>query len=172
MRTIPALHALTLRARPDVVRPWAGGWVLEHLDGPRAVLDAALQLVPEAGLLVAPSVPAPASDVHLVATETTLDLRTTVTDELIGRVYWPDDAADEGAAAWMLAGGFACWASTSGQLYLVDLALMDRIEELHVAPDFRAAILGPEELLLTVHGDDLLVVTRLADWAPPRLGAL
>ena len=142
-----------------------------------------------------PPVFAPAGDSYLIADDQTLELRAWPSGEELADLPWSGTEGDEpldeiedqaGADVMFLPGGFATWSSTNGRLYLIDLTTMSVADELVIAghalqsveelypslvgdltpcSDFEYAARGGD-LVLTVHAEAELAVTRLADWSP------
>lgn len=121
-----------------------------------------------------------------------LELRVWPTNDVIDDLEWADEdeMPDDGAGddVQSVPGGYATWSSQYGRLYVVDLAAMYVVGEIEIAghgvrptaelyprlhddrtpaSDFQYAVAGPDGLILTVHADTQLVVTRLDDWRPP-----
>ncbi|KAB2902217.1 MAG: hypothetical protein F9K40_07825 [Kofleriaceae bacterium] len=109
----------------------------------------------------------------------------------LGRTPWPfagdDDEDGPGSDVQLLPGGHATWSSTNGRIYLVELGAMRVVGELVIgghplrtvedvfpelrgerAPctDFEYAEPGPDGMILSVHAQSQLVVTRSRDWSP------
>ena len=132
-------------------------------------------------------------DAYLSGDADALEHRAWPSGDVLGEAAWSwdddvevDDPAGEDLQD--LGGGFASWASEHGRLYAVDLARMERVDEIvieghPVVPlatrypalagdltpcgDLRWSAPGPVGLIATVHGDATLAVSRVDDWRPP-----
>lgn len=122
-----------------------------------------------------------------------LELRVWPTNDVIDELAWADEdeLPDDGPGddVQYVPGGYATWSSLNGRLHVVDLAAMYVVGEIEIgghgvrptaelyprlhddrtpASDFQYATPGPDGLILTVHAEHQLVVTRLDDWWSPR----
>ena len=139
-----------------------------------------------------------AGDTYLAATDDRLELRNWPAAEVLDDLRWGggddddepvDRSGDEpdqsGSHVDVLPGGYGCWSSGNGRLYLLDLTGLYVEDELTIeghplqpvsalyptlpdeqAPctDFDYAERGPDGLILTVHANVDLAVTRAIDW--------
>jgi hypothetical protein len=177
-------------------------WVAAGQDGQHALLVLnegvglkALPVPPDDAL---PPVFTPAGDTYLAADADRLALRRWPSGEVLDELAW-DDGADERAACDVAAapddpagshvdvlpGGFGCWASSNGRLYLIDLGELYVVDELTIeghplrpvsvrfprlrddhtpCTDFQYAVRGPDDLILSVHADVELRVTDARAW--------
>lgn len=135
-----------------------------------------------------PPVFAPSGDTYLACTDNRLELRAWPGGDELDECRWggeADDGSDDdnhddpaGAHVDYLPGGYGCWSSLHGRLYVLDLAGMFVVDEVVIeghplvpvgqdAPssDFQFAARGPGDRVLSVHAGTTAVVTRLADWS-------
>jgi hypothetical protein len=129
---------------------------------------------------------------YVVSTEERgLERRAWPSGEVLGELPWPaelDDGDDfPSGEIRLLPGDYAAWPSGNGRTWLVDLQAMAIVDELtidghplvptderyprlapHDTPitDLGYSEAGPDGLVLTVHGQRGLVVSRLASWSP------
>jgi hypothetical protein len=186
--------AVSLRAHPvaDRVIAWIAAGQDGQLALLITEADGALAAVELGARDRLPPVFTPAGDAYLSAGDDDLAYVAWPSGDELDGLGWADD--DDGGDPFddrprgdvlYLPGGYATWASDHGRLYLIDLAGMAVIDELVLAghplraladsgagleegapaTDLRSATPGPDGLVLTVHGDHALVVSRLADWS-------
>lgn len=183
-------------------------WVAAGQDGQHAVLvtneGVGLKAFPVPPDDALPPAFTPAGDAYLAADADRLELRRWPSGEVLDELPWDDrddDDDDDGSCVIagehddpagshvdVLPGGFGCWASSNGRLYLLDLGELYVIDELTIeghplrpvrerfprlasdlspCTDFQFAVRGPDGLILSVHADVELRVTRAVDWVGP-----
>ncbi len=132
----------------------------------------------------------PNGDTYLCGGYESLEHRRWPGGERIAVVPWPmsdDDDDQAGSYVEVLPGQFASWSSNNGRIHIVDLvhkrivdevtftghpvqAVEDRYPILQgdrsPCGDFEYSQRGPDGLVLTVHAQTQLVVSRISDWSP------